>query len=70
MIVDDDGPGFPPGVVDAPFRELTTTKTDGIGLGLYVSERLMRASGGALRLSNRATGGARVELAMQRFEPA
>lgn len=66
----DDGPGFARTLLEGPVRELHTTKAGGSGLGLYVSDRLTRASGGTLRLMNRADRvGARVELTLQRVQP-
>lgn len=58
--ITDDGPGFRPVLVGQPIAPFVTTKPQGIGLGLYTAERLACASGGAVRLENRAEGGAAV----------
>jgi signal transduction histidine kinase len=58
--VRDDGPGFPPALLARPIAPFAGTKTGGNGLGLYVAERLARASGGLLRRENLSEGGGRV----------
>lgn len=65
LVVEDDGPGFPSPQLAAPITPFLTTKRAGSGLGLYTTERLVGASGGALIRSNRADGGARVELTLR-----
>jgi signal transduction histidine kinase len=62
----DDGPGFPPQVLQGPVTAFVTTKPRGSGLGLYIAERLVRASGGRLELSNAPDGGALVTLRLAR----
>ena len=56
----DNGPGFASGVVHRIFEPFFTTKLagSGLGLGLAISERIMRDFGGALRAENAADGGA------------
>lgn len=61
LTVSDDGPGFGSDVLDGPRAWLRTTKPDGTGLGLYTTERLVRASRGGLDLEN-IEGGAMVSL--------
>ncbi|MBX2823888.1 MAG: hypothetical protein KTR33_04100 [Gammaproteobacteria bacterium] len=64
MHIDDNGPGFPAEHI----RELSKrgiradSAREGQGLGLAVSRELMESYGGALGLSNRQGGGARVTL--------
>ena len=58
--VRDDGPGFPPALLALPIAPFSGTKATGSGLGLYIAERLARASGGLLRRENPSEGGARV----------
>jgi two-component system C4-dicarboxylate transport sensor histidine kinase DctB len=61
----DDGPGFPEYRLEAPFLAFQTTKAGGSGLGLYTSDRLIRASGGYLNVHNRGgTGGAAVQIVL------
>ena len=65
--VADDGPGFAESLLTEPIEGFATSKKNGTGLGLYTSERLVRASGGTLERTNRAGGGAcvRVTLPLQ-----
>jgi C4-dicarboxylate-specific signal transduction histidine kinase len=58
--VRDDGPGLPATLLARPVAPFGGTKVNGSGLGLYVAERLARASGGLLRRENPSEGGARV----------
>lgn len=67
VTIADDGPGFSAALLAAPFRGFHTTKAGGTGLGLYTAERLVRASGGTLTISNATEGpGARVHLGLRR----
>jgi C4-dicarboxylate-specific signal transduction histidine kinase len=56
----DNGPGFAPDVLQRIFEPFFTTKLagSGLGLGLAISERIMRDFGGVLRAENAAGGGA------------
>ena len=68
IVVDDEGPGLPEADLTAvlePFVRQEASRnrqTGGTGLGLSIALNLMHALGGRLRLSNRASGGLRVEL--------
>ncbi len=57
--VDDAGPGLKDKNAEELFQPFTTTKTQGIGLGLAVSRRIVEGLGGSLSLANRPEGGAR-----------
>jgi signal transduction histidine kinase len=58
----DDGPGFTAAQLARPIDAFVTTKADGTGLGLYTTERLVRAGGGSLQRANGLDGGAVVTL--------
>lgn len=60
LIVDDNGPGFPPGQRDV--MPLETTKPRGSGLGLFVVETAMANHNGQVLLERSPWGGARVRL--------
>jgi PAS domain S-box-containing protein len=60
LIVEDDGPGFPPVVLDNLFEPFVTTRPDGIGLGLAIMKEICVLHGGDVRVENRPAGGARV----------
>lgn len=54
--IGDSGPGFPAGMVDAPFQPFITTKKEGTGLGLWISRSLVERYGGDIRARNRDDG--------------
>ncbi|MDX1983829.1 MAG: HAMP domain-containing sensor histidine kinase, partial [Bryobacteraceae bacterium] len=62
--VEDDGPGIPPHVLPDIFDAFVTTRLDskGTGLGLTVSEGIVRQHGGSISASNCPGGGARLEV--------
>jgi signal transduction histidine kinase len=61
MEMEDDGPGFPPEVVDRPFEKYVKGKNStGSGLGLAFAEAVVRAHGGQIRAFNGPRGGASI----------
>jgi signal transduction histidine kinase len=58
--VEDDGPGIDPARIDGIFEPLATWKPDGTGMGLAISDSIIRAHGGRMLVENRPGGGARV----------
>jgi signal transduction histidine kinase len=59
--IDDDGPGFPPEVIEHPFEKYVKGKdSSGSGLGLAFVEAVVRAHGGQIRASNGHRGGAQI----------
>ncbi|HEX8538988.1 MAG TPA: ATP-binding protein [Cystobacter sp.] len=62
LLVEDNGPGFPPHVLPRLFEPFFTTKGSdkGMGLGLNLSRELVAQFGGRLTASNRPEGGARL----------
>jgi two-component system, NtrC family, sensor kinase len=62
LVVCDNGPGFPPAVLENGSRPFVTGRRNGTGLGLAIVKRLARDLSGELRLSNVDPHGARVEL--------
>jgi PAS domain S-box-containing protein len=63
FFVSDSGPGIPPGEADRLFDEFEQMDTalsrrhGGAGLGLAISQRIVRRMGGEIRLAPRAGGG-------------
>ncbi len=57
--VEDNGPGFPPGVAERALEPFFTTKPaeQGTGLGLAICDAIVRESGGRIELGNHAEGG-------------
>jgi signal transduction histidine kinase len=62
LIVEDSGPGIPPGVMEKIFNPFFTTKDDGTGLGLAIVHRIVEAHDGTISVSNRVEGGAKFEI--------
>ena len=62
--VEDNGPGIPPEVLPAIFDAFVSTRLDshGTGLGLTIAEGIVDQHGGTISASNRAEGGARIEV--------
>jgi signal transduction histidine kinase len=73
IAVEDNGPGVPRELWSRIFDPFFTTKgaVDGVGLGLFVAEGLVRTAGGRLSLQAATGGGARfvVELPTARTTP-
>jgi signal transduction histidine kinase len=69
--VEDNGPGFPAGVLDRALEPFFTTKPaeQGTGLGLAICDAIIRESGGSLTLGNHEGGGF-VELTVPSASPA
>ena len=53
----DNGPGLPPDVANALFTPFTTTKENGLGLGLVIAHDIVRDLGGELNVES-SKGGA------------
>jgi PAS domain S-box-containing protein len=58
--VEDDGPGFPPEVLEHLFEPFVTTRPDGTGLGLVIMREICELHGGTLAVENLPGVGARV----------
>jgi C4-dicarboxylate-specific signal transduction histidine kinase len=56
LSVTDNGPGLDPDLVGQPITPFTSTKSDGLGLGLALSRSIVEAHGGTFEVENRATG--------------
>lgn len=56
--VEDSGPGVSPEIVERLFQPFVTSRPQGIGLGLPIAERFVRAHGGTIELGEGALGGA------------
>ena len=66
LLVEDNGPGFPPEVLPRLFEAFFTTKAPekGTGLGLALSREFVEQFGGTLSAENRAEGGARLRITL------
>jgi PAS domain S-box-containing protein len=62
--VEDNGPGIPVDKIDIIFEPLTTWKPGGTGMGLAISNSIIKAHGGKMWAENKPEGGARVAFAL------
>jgi C4-dicarboxylate-specific signal transduction histidine kinase len=58
VTVEDGGPGIAPEVLARIYEPFFTTKRDGLGMGLSISQSIAEAHGGHLSASNNPGGGA------------
>ncbi len=59
IVVEDTGGGIPPGGAEVLSEPFFTTKEEGLGLGLFLSRRIVEWHGGRLVLEPRQGGGTR-----------
>ena len=70
ILVEDNGPGIPPEMLQQVFEAFVTTRLDarGTGLGLTIAQGIVSQHGGAIAASNRKGGGACLEVRLPRQE--
>jgi two-component system C4-dicarboxylate transport sensor histidine kinase DctB len=68
--VADNGPGIAPDVMAALFTPFTTTKPNGLGLGLVISRDIAADFGGQLQAHSEPGVGTRFTLLLQRARPS
>ena len=65
LVIEDNGPGFPPDIGSRAFERFVKGKhSHGHGLGLAFVEAVVQAHGGVARISDRAGGGAVITLSL------
>jgi len=62
IVIEDAGPGFPPGDLPFVFVPFFARRQAGVGLGLAIARRVIRQHGGEVSAANRPMGGAVVQL--------
>jgi len=63
LVIEDNGPGFPPEIAGRPLERFVKGKqSPGHGLGLAFVEAVAQAHGGSVKISDRRGGGATVSL--------
>jgi two-component system sensor histidine kinase KdpD len=74
VMVDDDGPGLPPGDPARLFDKFQRGNGEGavvgVGLGLAICQSIVRAHGGEIEAHRRAGSGARFEFTLPATETA
>jgi signal transduction histidine kinase len=66
--VTDRGPGILPGNLKKLFTPFFTTKTEGFGLGLSITKKILESLGGSVSVANRPEGGALFLMILPAFE--
>lgn len=64
LVVADTGPGIPLGIQEKIFDPFFTTETDGSGIGLAISLRIINDHSGAINLGSNEWGGAEFTIEM------
>jgi signal transduction histidine kinase len=63
LVIEDNGPGFPPEIGGRVFERFVKGKhSPGHGLGLAFVDAVAQAHGGIVRISRRPSGGAAISL--------
>ena len=60
--IEDTGPGFANDTLNQLFEPFYTTKQNGLGLGLSISQQIMQSMDGELQASNTEHSGAKFRL--------
>ncbi len=68
LCVEDNGPGFPPDLVEHIFEPYVTTRPKGTGLGLAIVKKIVEEHAGSVHAFNAAEGGARVLILLPALE--
>ena len=67
--VRDNGPGIPVHLAERMFEPLTTSKTEGLGLGLSISQGIVESHGGQIWLHASAPGGTEFRFTLPLEQP-
>ena len=70
LAVRDCGPGIPSELIECLFEPFVTTKPEGLGLGLSISQTIVAAHGGRLWAENNAEGGATLHCLLPVLDPS
>jgi nitrogen fixation/metabolism regulation signal transduction histidine kinase len=64
LVVEDNGPGFPPEILQRAFEPYVTTRPKGTGLGLAIVKKIVEEHNGSIDIANAAGGGAAVTIVL------
>src|SRR6266853_5026942 len=70
VIIEDTGPGVPPGLREQIFNPFFTSKKDGVGLGLSIVAKIVDDHRGTIRLDSDTTKGARFRVFFPQAAPS
>ncbi len=68
--VEDNGPGIPANDIESVLQPMTSTKSNGMGLGLSVTRTIVEGHGGALLIGRSRLGGAAFSIRLPHEEKA
>ncbi|MCY2964456.1 MAG: ATP-binding protein [Planctomycetota bacterium] len=68
LTVWDNGPGIPEAMIEHMFERFSTTRPDGLGLGLAIVHSIVAAHGGEVFAENSRSGGARFTVRLPRVQ--
>ena len=63
IMVTDDGPGFPPALLNRigePYVSMRADRAGHMGLGIFIAQTLLEKTGASVQFSNNRSGGARI----------
>lgn len=69
IVIENDGPPVPPETQARIFTPFFTTKRGGLGLGMAITQKILRAHGGDVSLEESSLGGARFQLTLPLLLP-
>jgi two-component system sensor histidine kinase RegB len=67
IVIRDRGAGIDPGIIDELGKPFITTKSSGLGVGLFLADAAIRRRGGNLYFENQPEGGAMATVALPRL---
>jgi two-component system sensor kinase FixL len=65
VVITDQGPGFPKWKLSRLFEPFATTKKTGMGMGLAICQRIIKAHGGHISAENNPDRGATVRFTLR-----
>ena len=69
LSVTDNGPGFTAGQIENAFSPFSTTKADGLGIGLAICRSIIENHHGKIWIESPADGGAVIHLTLPQLTP-
>ncbi|WP_322516760.1 CHASE3 domain-containing protein [Rhodopseudomonas palustris] len=70
VVVADSGPGLDPQIADRMFQPFETTKPEGMGIGLSISQTIIQAHGGSINAEPAPAGGTMFRFTLPCADPS